>query len=78
MELTNPRCVVLLGDTARKRVFPEASLGRVHGTVMTQGERSYFPTYHPAAIIYNPSLKGVLEGDFERLGTLLRRPSSTS
>jgi uracil-DNA glycosylase len=72
IELVGPRVVVLLGDTALKQFFPTSSLGGVHGKAVTRDGRTFFPTYHPAAMIYNRSLKAVLEGDFERLGELLR------
>jgi DNA polymerase len=71
IELIGPEVVVLLGDTALKQFFPEASLGGVHGRPMMRYQRTFFPTYHPASVIYNRSLKTVLDGDFANLGRLL-------
>ena len=72
MELIEPRVVVLLGDTALREVFPESSLGEMHGRTAKRSGRTYYPSYHPASMIYNPSLKAVLERDFVELGRLLR------
>jgi len=68
MELIEPRTVVLLGDTALKEVFPDASLGKVHGKPMKRGDLTFVAVYHPASVIYNPSLKEALSGDFRALG----------
>jgi uracil-DNA glycosylase len=70
-EALAPRVVVLLGDTALKEFFPERSLGTANGNAIRRGEVEYFPTYHPAAVIYNPSLREALESDFAKLGELL-------
>ena len=68
IEAINPRMIVLLGDVALKQFFPEAQLSRVHGRVLQSQRRSYFPTYHPAAVIYNQALRETLATDFKALG----------
>jgi uracil-DNA glycosylase family 4 len=69
--LVRPKVVVLLGDSALKRFLPEESLGTAHGRLFRRGEFSLFPTYHPAAMIYNRSLGKVTEDDFKDLGRIL-------
>ncbi len=71
IELIDPEVVVLLGDTALKQFFPGSSLGEMHGRPVTRSGRSFFPTYHPASMIYNRTLKAVLDDDFAALGRLL-------
>jgi DNA polymerase len=71
IELVDPEVVVLLGDTALKQFFPGSALGGVHGRPVTRSQRTFFPTYHPASMIYNRSLKAVLDEDFASLGRLL-------
>ena len=66
-----PRIILLLGETALKQFLPEESLARVHGQIVVKGEESYFPTYHPASVIYNPSLRPTLLRDFRKLAELL-------
>ena len=71
LALIRPRVVVLLGDSALKRFLPKASLSSAHGKVFERLEFSLFPTYHPAATIYNRSLEPVIRRDFEELGRIL-------
>jgi DNA polymerase len=66
-----PDVILLLGDTALKQFFPDDSLTEVHGKRLEKGGESFFPTYHPAAVIYNPSLRETLLSDFQKLGELL-------
>jgi uracil-DNA glycosylase len=72
LEAISPAVVVLLGDTATKEFFPELTLGGAHGSPVTRGSTVYFPTYHPAAMIYNRSLETTLREDFRKLGALVR------
>jgi uracil-DNA glycosylase len=71
LALVRPKVVVLLGDSALKRFLPEESLGAAHGKLFRQREFSLFPTYHPAAMIYNRDLEKVTEDDFKELGRIL-------
>lgn len=71
LALIRPRVVVLLGDSALKRFLPKESLANAHGRVFERLEFSLFPTYHPAATIYNRSLEAVIKRDFETLGRLV-------
>jgi DNA polymerase len=67
----NPMVIVLLGDVALKRLLPNSNLSSVHGKSIKLQEIVLFPTYHPASIIYNPSLKEVLIEDFRNLGKMV-------
>lgn len=69
--LIRPKVVVLLGDSALKRFLPEESLSGSHGKLIERGGTAYFPTYHPAAMIYNRSLEEVSAQDFRALGSAL-------
>lgn len=68
-----PEIILLLGDTALKQFFPGDSLPAVHGKRLEKGEQLFFATYHPASVIYNPSLRETLLNDFQKLGELLAR-----
>src|SRR5918997_1239700 len=57
LELIRPRLVVPLGRHALKHFAPAAKIGEVHGTLV---EDRLFPLYHPAAAMYNQTLKGTL------------------
>ncbi|HEV2390642.1 MAG TPA: uracil-DNA glycosylase [Nitrososphaerales archaeon] len=72
--LLRPRIVVLLGDSALKRFLPEQTLSGAHGRLLTQGGLAFFPTYHPAAMIYNRMLEKVSVEDFRALKKVLAGP----
>jgi uracil-DNA glycosylase len=69
VELIQPRLIVPLGRHALKHFAPSARIGDVHGR-LTDG--NLFPLYHPAAAMYNQSLKATLFADARALGVLLR------
>ena len=69
--LIGPKVVVLLGDSALKRFLPEESLATAHGRLYRKRGLALFPTYHPAAMIYNRDLERVSADDFKALKDLL-------
>ena len=71
VELLRPTIIVLLGDSALKRFLPEQTLAGAHGRLFTRGGLSLFPTYHPAAMIYNRTLEKVSGEDFKALRKVL-------
>lgn len=75
IETLKPRLIVLLGDTALKEFFPDSGLSQLHGRVTKRGDMVFFPTYHPASMIYNQSLALTLDEDFSRLGEALQATS---
>ena len=71
LELIRPRLVVPLGRHALKHFAPAAKIGEVHGRVIP-GVPDLFPLYHPAAAMYNQTLKATLFEDARALGERLR------
>jgi uracil-DNA glycosylase len=69
--LIRPKVVVLLGDSALKRFLPDERLGSAHGRLYRRGDLAFFPTYHPAAMIYNRALERVSSEDFRALKAAL-------
>jgi uracil-DNA glycosylase family 4 len=68
--LIRPRVVVTLGRHALKH-FSDARIADVHGSPLTVDGRTLFPLYHPAAAMYNQSLRATLFADARALGALL-------
>jgi len=80
VELVRPKIIVALGRHAGKTLFEEAGLhwrgisrehGRPREVVLWGVQVVLFPTYHPAAALYKPEIRGVREEDFKRLSGLL-------
>jgi uracil-DNA glycosylase family 4 len=72
LAIIRPRLVVPLGRHALKHFAPTAKIGEVHGTVLSAGGRNLFPLYHPAAAMYNQTLRATLFEDARALGDRLR------
>ena len=76
-----PRMIVTLGNTPLRAVRndPAATIGAWHGRpekVMVNARQYHlFALYHPASIIYNPSLKEVYRGDLCALAKWLQKES---
>jgi len=69
----DPPIVVLLGATALKGVFgPKAGITAMRGQRLEQGGRAYYPTFHPAALLRDPSRKRPVWHDFQRIVADLR------
>jgi len=71
IDVVKPRVIVTLGRHSMARAFPDEKVSMVHGQPRRIGDQTYFPMYHPAAALHQPSLRGVLEADFRRLKDLL-------
>lgn len=71
--LVSPECIVTLGNvplralTEDKRVV----IGDVHGAFLNCDGLRIYPMYHPASMIYNPSLREVYRADVLRLAEWL-------
>ena len=64
ISLVNPKCVITLGNVPLKALTDrDRVIGDVHGQFLDWEDRLLFPMYHPASVIYNPSLKEVYRRD---------------
>lgn len=64
IELIKPEVILLLGRHATARLLPgQAGISLIHGKKFVRGNRTYVPLYHPAAALYQGSLKSTLEED---------------
>jgi DNA polymerase len=72
VELIRPRVIVPLGRHALKHFAPEAKIAEVHGRLL---DERLFPLYHPAAAMYNQSLRETLFSDARELRATLERGS---
>ena len=72
IRLINPRIVCALGSPAIMTLMgDEYSASRFHGRPVANGEITIIPMYHPAAALYDASLKGTILQDFQILKQLL-------
>lgn len=81
LEIIDPKVIVTLGRHSVEFFLPEARISEVHGQVIqktiTLGDDSYqwliVPLYHPAAALYNGSLRQTLLNDFLSTAALLKK-----
>ncbi len=73
IELINPKLICALGATAMEYFTGEKVMGEFHGKLMTaKNGRRVFPTYHPASIFRNRSIRALLESDLKRIPKILK------
>lgn len=73
MEIIQPAVIVLLGRHALARFLPGKAISQVRGKAYRVGQTVYFPMYHPAAALYQGSLRDTLFRDMEKLPQLVKQ-----
>lgn len=78
IKIIRPRVICTLGRFATKLLAAtELSMTAVHGKAKERNlagvNTLVFPVFHPAAALYTPANRQVLEGDFDKLRLLLAR-----
>jgi len=73
IELLHPRLIVTLGRFSMARAFPNARISSIHGQPRKIGGVIYYPMYHPAAALHQPSLRRDVEEDMRRIPELLKQ-----
>lgn len=73
IDIVKPECVVTLGNVPLRALCDRrVVIGDVHGAFMNCDGLRMYPMYHPASMIYNPSLRSVYREDVLRLAEWLR------
>lgn len=74
IQILQPKIAGLMGRTAIEHVLGEPiSLDAMHGKTLERGGQTYMILYHPAAMIYNQSLKTTMMEDFRALGEFSKK-----
>ena len=73
--LVSPRCIITLGNVPLKALMGRSAvIGALHGQFIERDGQLVYPMYHPASVIYNPSLKAVYREDVARFAGWLKDP----
>lgn len=79
IELINPEIIATLGNFSTKTIFrffgfKEEAISKLHGKIFVSPLHNIkiFPTFHPAACIYNPFLLDKFEKDIEKLAEIFK------
>lgn len=71
IELIKPKMVITLGRFSMARYFPNAKISQIHGKPRKMEGVIYYPMYHPAAALHQPSLRRTVEEDVLKIPELL-------
>lgn len=73
IEMVAPLCVVTLGNVPLQALLDrKTTIGEVHGAFQDCGAFRLYPMYHPASMIYNPSLRETYREDIAKLAAWLK------
>jgi DNA polymerase len=70
--IIRPKAVVFLGRHAMNVFLPGLVISEAHGLPVVRDGQTYLPLYHPAAALYNGSLRQTLMEDFAKIPALIR------
>lgn len=73
VEIISPKIIVLLGRHSTHRFLPELVISQAHGKPYRKEGRVYYPMYHPAAALYNGSLRETMFQDAARIPVILKK-----
>jgi uracil-DNA glycosylase len=77
LSLIQPSLIITLGRHALSHFIPNLSIGEVHGKPKRFKGTVYLPLYHPAAALYNSSLRTTLFQDFQIIPSLIKSITAT-
>lgn len=71
LDVIEPDLVVTLGRHSLNCFLPDLSISQVHGQPKPYKGRVYLPLFHPAAALYNGSMRQTLMEDFRRIPAII-------
>ncbi len=71
LEVIQPKLIVVLGRHGMNCFLPDLKISQVHGQPQRWQKWTILPLYHPAAALYNGSMRQTLFDDFKVITTLL-------
>jgi len=78
IKIIQPKLIITLGRHSMERFLSNVKISDVHGTIIEKeisgiGLQKIFTLYHPAAALYNGSLRETLKKDFQKIPKLLKK-----
>jgi uracil-DNA glycosylase len=77
IKIIDPKLIVTLGKHSMERFFPTMRISQIHGKALRKnvpeiGPKVFYALYHPAAALYNGSMREVLIKDFKKIPKVLK------
>lgn len=76
LEAIAPKLVVTLGRHSMDSLLPGLQISKVHGQPKRYKSQVYLPLFHPAAALYNGSMRQTLIDDFAKIPFILKKISN--
>ena len=78
LRLISPKLIIFLGRHAMNNFFPDLQISQAHGKLLIKQFKGmptkyFFPLYHPAAALYDGSMREVLIEDFKKIPKVLKQ-----
>lgn len=78
IQTIQPKLIVTLGRHSMERFLPGKKISDLHGTLVIKtipeiGKQNFYTLYHPAAALYNGSMRETLIQDFKRIPKVLEK-----
>jgi uracil-DNA glycosylase len=78
IRMIQPKLIVTLGRHSMERFLPDQKISQLHGTLVIKtipevGKQNFYTLYHPAAALYNGSMREVLLKDFGRIPKIIEK-----
>ncbi len=77
LKIISPKLIIFLGRHAMNNFFPDLQISSAHGKLLVKpfkgmSTKYFFPLYHPAAALYDGSMREVLMQDFKKIPKVLK------
>jgi len=81
IKIIQPKLIVTLGRHSMERFLPNQKISQIHGKALRReideiGKQVFYTLYHPAAALYNGSMREVLIKDFKRIPKIIEKIKS--
>src|SRR3989339_1689417 len=78
LQIILPKLIIFMGRHAMNNFFPDLQISGAHGKLLIKQFKNmptkyFFPLYHPAAALYDGSMREILINDFKKIPEVLRR-----
>ncbi|MEK7539406.1 MAG: uracil-DNA glycosylase [Patescibacteria group bacterium] len=77
LKIIKPKLIIFLGRHALNNFFGELKISNTHGKLLIKSFKGmstkyFFPLYHPAAALYDGSMREILKEDFKKIPKVLK------
>ena len=77
LKIIKPLLIIFLGRHAMNNFFPALQISGAHGKLLIKSFKGistkyFFPLYHPAAALYDGSMREILKEDFKKIPKVLK------